>query len=202
MADNDATVKKKAAPKKSAAKKAPARKAVVKADTSKKAQEHVTIEDMNKLLGILQDGLASRDKATDYLVTEIKLNKEQIEQNKKILAKRGLVYKFTFALLAIGMLAVGFDQHTIIKSFDRDMTTVASDMDVMVKEMTAMRVAMVSMSKDMHSMSGDFSTVAKDVSAIAVDVKSMSQGVRGMSHDTREMNRTMDIMTPPWSSFR
>jgi len=203
MADKDAPApKKSAAPKKAAAKKAPAKKAAPKATANKKAQEHVTIEDMHKLLGILQEGLASRDKAMDYLVTEITLNQQQIEQNKKILAKRGLVNKFVFILLAIGLILVGIDQHTIVRSFDRDMTIVAQDMNVMMADMTAMRKAMESMSADMHSMSGDFSTVAKDVSTIAVDVKSMSHGVRGMSYDTREMNRSMDTMTPPWSPFR
>ena len=203
MAEKDApAAKDSAAPKKSVAKKAPAKKTPVKKEAaSKKAQEHVTVGDMHKLLSVLQDGLASRDKAMDYLVTEIKLNKEQIEQNKKILAKRGLIYKMVFVLLAVGIFLVGKDQHTIVRSFDQDMTGMSKDMHVMMAEITAMRVAMESMSKDMNSMSGDFSTVAKDVSAIAVDVKSMSHGVRGMSHDTRDMNRSMDSMTPPWSPW-
>lgn len=204
MAEKDAPAepKKSAAPKKAAAKKAPAKKAAPKAAANKKAQEHVTIEDMHKLLGILQEGLASRDKAMDYLVTEITLNQQQIEQNKKILAKRGTIYKFVFVLLAIGVISATYSQHTVIKSFDVDMTNVSNNMDVMRHDMSAMRIAMEAMSADMHSMSGDFSTVAKDVSTIAVDVKSMSHGVRGMSYDTREMNRSMDTMTPPWSPFR
>ena len=123
-------------------------------------------------------------------------------QNKQILAKRALLGKLVFVLLAIGMGIIGFDQYTIVKSFDEDMTIVAQDMDVMMKEMTAMRIAMEAMSSDMHSMSGDFSAVAKDVSSIAKDVKSMSLGVLGMSRDTRDMNRSMDTMTPPWSPFR
>ena len=201
MADKEApTVKKAPATKKSAAprKKAAAQNSVA----SKNAQEHVTVEDMHKLLGILQDGLASRDKAVDYLQQQIALDQVQIEQNKKILAKRSILYKAMFVLLAIGLVIVGMDQHSIVKSFDNDMTTVARDMDVMMKEMTKMRVAMESMSTDMHSMSGDFSTVATDVSAIAQDVKSMSHGVRGMSRDTYEMNRSMDTMTPPWSPWK
>ncbi len=199
MAEKDApAAKKSAAPKKSAVKKAPAKKAAA----SKKAQETVTVEDMYRLLSVLEDGLSSRDKSVDHLQKQIEQNQLTAAQNQKIIAKRGVVYKLTFALLAIGVLAVGFDQHTIVKSFDKDMTTVARDMDVMMKEMTAMRIAMESMSRDMRSMSGDFSTVAKDVSAIAQDVKSMSHGVRGMSRDTYEMNRSMDTMTPPWSPFR
>ena len=150
---------------------------------------------MHKLLGILQDGLASRDKSVDYLQQQIALNQEQIAQNKKILAKRGTIYKLIFALLAIGVLVVGFDQHTIVKSFDEDMTNVSKDMDKMLVEMTKMRIAMESMSKD-------FSLVSKDVSSIDKSVGSMAHGVRGLSYDTREMNRSMDTMTPPWSPFR
>lgn len=194
MADKEAlTVKKTPATKKSAAprKKATAQKNVA----SKKSQEHVTVEDMHKLLGILQDGLASRDKSVDYLQQQIALNQEQIEQNKKILAKRGMIYKLGFALLAIGVLVVGFDQHTIVKSFDKDMTNVSKDMDVMLVEMTAMR-------KAIESMSNDFSQVSTDVSSIDKSVGSMSQGVRGMSYDTHEMNRSMDTMAPPWSPWK
>jgi len=210
MAEKDTpAAKKSAAPKKSAAKKAPAEKATPKAAASKKAQEHVTVEDMHKLLTVLQDGLASRDKAMDYVVTEITLNQEQIQQNKKILAKRGLVGKLAFVLLAIGMILIGADQHTIVKSFDKDMTIVAKDMNVMMAEMTEMRKAMVAMSVDIHSMSLDFNQVSKDVSSInksvvtmSQDVKIMSYGVSGMSYDTYEMNRSMDTMTPPWSPFR
>ena len=203
MAEKDAPeAKKSVAPKKSVTKKAPAKKAASKVSTGKKSQEYVAVEDMYRLLTVLEDGLASRDKATGYLQRQIELNQEQVAQNKKILAKRGLIYKLTFALLAIGVVVVGFDQHTIIKSFDKDMTTVARDMDAMMKEMTAMRIAMESMSTDMHSMSSDFGTVAKDVSSMAKDVKVMSHGVVGMSRDTYEMNRSMDTMTPPWSPFR
>ena len=169
----------------------------------------VTVEDMHKLLGILQEGLSSRDKAMDYLVTEITLNQEQIQQNKKILAKRGTVNKFIFVLLAIGVLVVGFDQHTIVKSFDKDMTNVSNNMDIMRSDMSAMRKAMETMSTDMHSMSVDFRQVSKDVSSInksvvtmSQDVKIMSYGVSGMSYDTYEMNRSMDTMVPPWSPFR
>ncbi len=175
---------------------------------SNKTSEHVTVDDMHELLLILRTGLTSRDKSVDYLQKQIALNQEQIAQNKKILAKRGLVYKLGFTLLAIGVLVVGFDQHTIVKSFDKDMTNVSKDMDKMLLEMTAMRKAMESMSTDMHSMSGDFSAVAKNVSSIdksvvtmSQDVKSMSYGVQGMSYDTREMNRSMDTMTPPFSPW-
>ena len=82
MADKEApTVKKAPATKKSAA---PRKKATVQKNVaSKKVQEHVSVEDMHKLLGILQDGLASRDKSVDYLQQQIALNQEQIEQNKK-----------------------------------------------------------------------------------------------------------------------
>ena len=156
---------------------------------------------MHKLLSILHDGLASRDKSVDYLQHQIALNLEQIEQNKKILAKRSMIYKLSFVLLAIGILVVGFDQHTIVKSFDDDMTNVSNNMDVMVSDMSAMRNAMESMSTDIHSMSGDFGTVAKDVSTIAKDVNSISNGVHGMSRDTRDMNRNMDNMVPPFSPW-
>lgn len=206
MAEKDApAAKKSASPKKSAAKKAPAKKA----SSGKESQEHVTVDDMHKLLVVLQDGLSSRDKAMDYLVQEIMLNKEQIEQNKKILAKRGLVQKLVFALLAIGLIIVGKDQYTIVKSFDEDMTIVAKDMTVMLAEMTAMRKSIESMSIDMNAMSKGVTSIDKsvltmstDVGTMSRDVKSMSYGVRGMSHDTRDMNRSMDTMTPPWSPFR
>lgn len=194
MADKEAsTVKKTPATKKSAVprKKATAQKNVA----SKKAQEHVTVEDMHKLLGILQDGLASRDKAVDYLQQQIALDQVQIEQNKKILAKRSILYKAMFVLLAIGLVIVGMDQHSIVKSFDNDMTNVSKDMDKMLLEMTAMR-------KAIESMSNDFSQVSTDVSSIDKSVGSMSQGVRGMSYDTHEMNRSMDTMTPPWSPWK
>ena len=125
---------------------------------------------MYRLLTFLENGEASRDKAVDYLQQEIALNQEQVVQNKQILAKRALLGKLVFVLLAIGMGIIGFDQYTIVKSFDEDMTIVAQDMDVMMKEMTAMRIAMESMSKDMHSMSGDFGTVAKDVSSIVLNL--------------------------------
>ncbi|RKZ56980.1 MAG: hypothetical protein DRQ44_16205 [Gammaproteobacteria bacterium] len=157
---------------------------------------------MYRLLSVLEDGLSSRDKSVDHLQKQIEQNKLAASQNQKLLAKRGLIYKFVFVLLAIGLIMVGVDQHTIVRSFDKDMTGMSKDMHVMMAEITAMRVAMESMSTDMHSMSGDFSTVARDVSTIAVEVKSMSHGVRGMSRDTREMNRSMDTMTPPWSPFR
>ena len=207
MAEKDAPAPKKTAAKKSAAKKSTFSKAEAKATASSKSSaskksEHVTVEDMHKLLAILQDGLSSRDKAMDYLVTEIKLNQVQIEQNKKILAKRGFVNKLVFVLLAIGLIIVGKDQYTIVKSFDEDMTIVAQDMNVMMAEMTSMRIAMENMSLDIHSMSVDFSMVAKDVSSIALDVRSISYGVSGMSYDTYEMNRSMEGMTPPWSPFR
>ena len=196
MAEKDApAAPKKTSPKKAAVKKTPVKKA------ASKAVEHVTVEDMHRLLEVLEHGLTSRDKSVDYLQQQIAQDQVQIEQNKKILAKRGLVYKLGFVLLAIGVLAVGFDQHTIVKSFDKDMTNVSRDMDKMLIEMTAMRKAMESMSTDMHSMSGDFGTVAKDVSVIAQDVKSISYGVRGMSHDTRQMNRNMDDMVPPFSPW-
>jgi ethanolamine utilization cobalamin adenosyltransferase len=202
------TASKKVAPKKKAAKKPAPKDASSKAPASKK-DEHVTVDDMHKLLGILQEGLASRDKAMDYLVTEITLNQEQIAQNKKILAKRGTIYKFVFVILAIGIMSATFSQHTVIKSFDDDMTNVSNNMDVMRGDMSAMRKAMETMSTDMHSMSVDFRQVSKDVSSInksvvtmSKDVKIMSYGVSGMSYDTYEMNRSMDTMVPPWSPFR
>ena len=201
-------VSKKAASKKAARKPKPKEAASSKAPAMKD-DKHVTVEDMHKLLGILQVGLASRDKAMDYLVTEISLNREQIEQNKKILGKRGTVYKMVFTLLAIAVVVVGFDQHSVIKSFDDDMANVSDNMDVMRSDMSAMRIAMETMSKDMHSMSVDFRQVSKDVSSInksvvtmSQDVKIMSYGVSGMSYDTYEMNRSMDTMVPPWSPFR
>ncbi len=219
MAEKDApdtpkkSAGKSAAPKKAASKKAAKKPKPKEAASSKasatKEDKHVTVEDMHKVLTILQEGLASRDKAMDYLVTEITLNQEQIQQNKKILAKRGTVNKFIFVLLAIGVLVVGFDQHTIVKSFDKDMTNVSKDMDKMLIEMTEMRKAMVAMSVDIHSMSADFNQVSKDVSSIdksvvtmSKDVKIMSYGVTGMSYDTYEMNRSMDTMVPPWSPFQ
>jgi len=205
MAEKNAPAapKKSTAPKKSAVKKTPAKKAIVKKEAaSKKAQEHVSVEDMHKLLDLLKDGLSSRDKVVDHLQQQIEQNQLTAAQNQKIIAKRGLLYKLTFVLLAIGVISATFSQHTVIKSFDVDMTNVSKNMDVMRSDMSAMRIAMESMSADMHSMSGDFSTVAKDVSEIAKDVRVMSHGVVGMSRDTREMNRSMDTMTPPWSPFR
>ena len=184
-ADTKTTVKKKAAAKKVSTKKSAA----------KSTPQHVTVDDMHELLLILRQGLSSRDKSVDYLQKQIALNQEQIEQNKKILAKRSIIYKLTFALLAIGVVVVGFDQHTIVKSFDKDMTNVSKDMDKMLLEMTAMR-------KAIESMSNDFSQVSTDVSSIDKSVGSMSQGVRGMSYDTYEMNRSMDTMTPPWSPWK
>jgi hypothetical protein len=50
MAGKDVPATNKTAPKK----KAVAKKTAVKAAASKKAQEHVTVEDMHKLLGSLQ----------------------------------------------------------------------------------------------------------------------------------------------------
>lgn len=170
--------------------------------TSNKTSEQVTVEDMHDLLSILRGALDSRDKIVDHLQTQISLNQEQIEQNKRILAKRGIVYRLIFGLLALGVLVVGFDQHTIVKSFDKDMTNVSKDMDKMLLEMSAMRIAIESMSTDMHSMSGDFSKVSAGVTSIDKSVGSISHGVRGMSYDTRQMNRQMDTMTPPWSPFR
>ena len=175
---------------------------VEKKVTSGKTSEPVTVDDMHELLLILRHGLDSRDKSVDYLQKQIALNQEQIEQNKKILAKRGIIYKFIFGLLALGVLVVGFDQHTIVKSFDKDMTNVSKDMDVMLVEMTAMRKAIESMSTDMHSMSRDFSNVSTGVTSIDKSVESISHGVRGMSYDTHEMNRSMDTMSPPWSPWQ
>ena len=197
-ADTKTTVKKKAAAKKVSTKKSAA----------KSTSEHVTVDDMHELLLILRQGLSSRDKSVDYLQKQIALNQEQIEQNKKILAKRGIIYRLIFGLLALGVLVVGFDQHTIVKSFDKDMTNVSKDMDFMLVEMTAMRRSMEAMSADMHSMSTDFSSVSNDVSSInksvvtiSHDVKSMAHGVRGMSYDTHQMNRNMDDMVPPFSPW-
>lgn len=206
--DSPSTPEKSVAPKKSAARKAPAKKVASKTATASKVSEQVTVQDMHELLGILRDGLDSRDKVVDYLQQQIAQDQVQIEQNKKILSKRGMIYKLLFVLLAIGILVVGFDQHTIVKSFDTDMTNVSKDMDKMLVEMTAMRNAMESMSTDIHSMSTDFSSVSKGVSSIdnsviliSQDVKSMSYGVRGMSQDTRQMNRNMDDMVPPFSPW-
>ena len=159
------------------------------------ASDHVTVSDMHELLIVLREGLASRDKVVDYLQQQIELNQRQIEQNKRILAKRGLIYKLAFTLLAIGVLMVGFDQHTIVRSFDKDMTNVSKNMDIMLVQMIEMRKAMQAMSEDINSMSKDFSAVARDVNSI-------SYGVHGMSYDTRQMNRQMDIMTPPWTPFK
>lgn len=159
------------------------------------AKDYVNVSDMHELLLVLREGLASRDKAVDYLQKQIELNQRQIEQNKKILAKRGLIYKLAFILLAIGVLMVGFDQHTIVRSFDKDMTNVSKDMDLMLVEMQEMRKAMAAMSKDINSMSYSFTQVARDVNSI-------SHGVYGMSYDTRQMNRQMDTMTPPWTPFK
>ena len=157
--------------------------------------KNITVKDMYELLSVLREGLTLRGKDVDHQQYQIELNQRQIEHNKKILAKRGLLYKLTFTLLAIGVVVVGFDQHTIIRSFDKDMTNVSKDMDIMLVEMAEMRKAMQAMSKDINSMSKDFSTVARYVSSI-------SYGVQGMSYDTRLMNRQMDTMTPPWSPFK
>ena len=153
--------------------------------------DNITVSDMYALLEVLREGLASRDKVVDLLQYEIELNQQQIEQNKAILAKRGTIYKLIFALLALGVLAVGFDQHSIIKTFELDMNNISEDMDTMKVEMIEMRKAMISMSEDINSMSTDFSRVARDVNAI-------SHGVHGMSYDTRQMNRTINSMSPPW----
>ena len=161
----------------------------------KNSSESITVQDMYELLSILRSGLDSRDKAVDYFQRQIELNQRQIEQNKKILAKRGLLYKLTFILLDIGVLMVGFDQHTIVRSFDKDMTNVSKDMDLMLVEMQEMRKAIVMMSEDIDSMSKSFTHVARDVNSI-------SHGVHGMSYDTRQMNRQIDTMTPPWSPFK
>ena len=155
------------------------------------AQQHVTVDDMHELLGFIREALVSRDKVVDLLQYEIELNQQQIEQNKEILARRGTIYKLIFALLAIGVLAVGYDQYSIIKTFETDMNDIADDMGVMKNEMTEMRKAILTMTKDIHSMSTDFSHVARDVNSI-------SRGVYGMSYDTRQMNRTMNTMSPPW----
>ena len=164
-------------------------------DARQSSSNNVTVQDMYELLSVLRDGLASRDKAVDYLQKQIELNQRQIEQNKKIIAKRGVITRLIIAVVAFGVLAVGFDQHTIIRSFDKDMTNVSNDMDVMMVEMTEMRKSIQAMSADINSMSEDFSSVARDVSSI-------SYGVHGMSYDTRQMNRQMDTMTPPWSPFK
>ena len=161
----------------------------------RQSSDNVTVQDMYELLSVLRDGLASRDKAVDYLQKQIELNQRQIEQNKKIIAKRGIITRLIIALLALGVLAVGFDQHTIIRSFDKDMTNVSRDMDMMLIEMTEMRKSIHAMSEDIDSMSRDFSSVARDVNSI-------NFGVHGMSYDTRQMNRQMDTMTPPWSPFK
>jgi uncharacterized protein YoxC len=134
-------------------------------------------------------------------VEQIAQNEKHILQNKKILEKRGLVHQLIFILLALGVLVVGFDQHTIVKSFDKDMTNVSKDMDVMLEEMIAMRKAIESMSSDFNQVSKDVSSIDRSVVTMSQDVKSMSHGVRGMSYDTREMNRSMDTMTPPWSPW-
>lgn len=175
--------------------KKPAKKAASKKGATSNTNDNVTVADMHELLLILREGLASRDKVVDYLREEITQNQQQIAQNKKIIAKRGIITRLILLLLALGVLAVGFDQHTIIRSFDKDMTNVSKDMDVMLVEMTEMRKAMQAMSEDINSMSGDFSQVARDVNSISL-------GVHGMSYDTRQMNRQMDSMTPPWSPFK
>ncbi len=185
------------------AEKVPAtKKAAPKKTVAGKAPELVTVQDMHELLEVLREGLCSRDKVVDHLQQQIEQNQLQSAQNQKIIAKRGIIYKLSFALLAIGVISATYSQHSVIKSFDDDMSSVANNMDVMRSDMSAMRVAMESMSVDIHSMSSDFSQVSKDVSSIDKSVVSMSKGVRGMSHDTREMNRTMDTMTPPWTPFR
>ena len=177
--------------KKSSRKKVADKQASSENTDARKAQEHATVDDMYELLHVLSDGLASRDKVVDLLQYEIELNQQQIEQNKEILAKRGTIYKLIFALLALGVLAVGYDQHSIIKTFEADMNDISGDMGVMKIEMTEMRKAILSMSEDIDSMSTDFSQVARDVNSI-------SHGVYGMSYDTRQMNRTMNTMSPPW----
>ena len=187
MKDKD-TSSGKNKPKKDNADKA---KDTVDSPAPVKTSESITVKDMYALLEVLREGLASRDKVVDLLQYEIELNQQQIEQNKQILAKRGTIYKLIFALLALGVLAVGFDQHSIIKTFELDMNSMSDDMDVMRLEMGEMRKAMLSMSEDIDSMSTDFSRVARDVNAI-------SHGVHGMSYDTRQMNRTMNSMSPPW----
>ena len=106
--------------------KPPAKKASSKKASNSKSTDNVTVADMYELLAVLRDGLQLRDKAVDYLREEIAQNKEQIAQNKKIIAKRGIITRLILLLLAFGVLAVGFDQHTIIRSFDKDMTNVSS----------------------------------------------------------------------------
>ncbi len=177
--------------KKSKLKKALDTQAVSENSSRRKTQEKATVGDMYELLHVLSDDLASRDKVVDLLQYEIELNQQQIEQNKEILGKRGTIYKLIFGLLALGVLAVGFDQHSIIKTFDDDMTNISDDMGVMMVEMTEMRKAMISMSEDIDSMSNDFSQVARDVNSI-------SHGVYGMSYDTRQMNRSINSISPPW----
>ncbi len=172
-------------------KKADDTKAASGSPDTEQAPEFITAQDMYALLAVLREGLASRDKVVDLLQYEIELNQQQIEQNKEILAKRGTIYKLIFALLAIGVLAVGFDQHSIIKAFELDMNTISDDMKIMRFEMIEMRKAMTLISEDIDSMSTDFSQVARDVNAI-------SHGVHGMSFDTRQMNRTMHSISPPW----
>jgi len=187
MTDKDTTETRKKAKRK----KTPDKQAAVDNTEVKNTREHATVDDMYELLHVLSDGLASRDKVVDLLQYEIELNQQQIEQNKEILAKRGTIYKLIFGLLALGVLAVGFDQHSIIKTFEDDMNEISADMGVMKAEMTEMRKAMISMSGDINSMSTDFSQVARDVNSI-------SHGVYGMSYDTHQMNRTMNTMSPPW----
>jgi len=187
MTDKDAAKSKKISKRK---KSADTQASSINASTRKK-QEYATVDDVYELLNVLSDGLASRDKVVDLLQYEIELNQQQIEQNKEILARRGTIYKLIFALLALGVLAVGYDQHSIIKTFELDMNIISDDMSVMMVEMTEMRKAMIAMSEDINSMSKDFSQVAKDVNSI-------SHGVYGMSYDTRQMNRTMNTMSPPW----
>ncbi len=191
MVEKKATATKKAAPKKVAAKK-----------NASKAPELVTVQDMHALLEVLRESLYSRDKVVDHLQQQIEQSQLQVTQNQKIIAKRGIIYKLSFALLAIGVISATYSQHSVIKSFDDDMSNVSNNMDIMRSDMSAMKDAMESMSVDIHSMSSDFSQVSKDVSSIDKSVLSMSTGVRGMSHDTREMNRTMGTMTPPWTPFR
>jgi len=153
--------------------------------------EYITTKDMYAALEVLKESLASRDKVVDLLQYEIELNQQQIEQNKEILARRGTIYKLIFLLLAIGVLAVGFDQHSIIKTFETDMNNISGDMAIMTVEMIEMRKSMTTMSEDIDSMSKDFRNVARDVNGI-------SRAVHGMSYDTRQMNRTMNSISPPW----
>ena len=163
MTDKD-TAETKNKPKR---KKNPDKHASTDDSAVKNTREHATVDDLYELLHVLSDGLASRDKVVDLLQYEIELNQQQIAQNKEILAKRGTIYKFIFGLLALGVLAVGFDQHSIIKTFEDDMNEISDDMGVMMTEMTEMRKAMISMSEDIDSMSTDFSQVARDVNAIS-----------------------------------